>query len=247
MIYGVTEALVILRQRFVDMSCRDCGVAGSNCDLVEIRYDISRSIDTVDRRPLMGIYLEASNIVRLSTHGDHKFGSNSAAERWIDDVEGKGLTTLQNRPDIVFAMFDVRDRPPNFYAGFAERLGRFLIFVVKTEQCDITRIRAQKFGLARRVLPMTEDTDPLIRRLVPVTDRAVSYRTVCDRLLDTGQVGAFVDDACGQQDEPRLHLLLAELGGEFPAFSLQFSYRCADQRDAVGFCLLAQRPKQARS
>ena len=239
--------MYVLRQRFVDMSCRDCGVAGSNCDLVEIRYDISRSIDTVDRRPLMGIYLEASNIVRLSTHGDRKFGSNSAAERWIDDVEGKGLTTLQDHPDIVSATFDVRDWPRNFYAGLVERLGRFLIFVVKTEQCDITRIRAQKFGFARRVLPMTENTNPLIRRLVPGTDRAVSYRTVCDRLLDTGQVGAFIDDAGGQQDEPRLDLLLPELGREFPAFSFQFRYRCADQRDAVGFRLLAQRPKQARS
>jgi hypothetical protein len=66
---------------------------------------------------------------------------------------------------------------------------------------------------------MTENTNPLIRRLVPVTDRAVSYRTVCDRLLDTGQVGAFVDDAGGQQDEPRLDLLLPESGREFPALS----------------------------
>ena len=36
MIHGVTEALVVLRQRFVDMSCRYCGVTGSDCNLVEI-------------------------------------------------------------------------------------------------------------------------------------------------------------------------------------------------------------------
>ena len=94
---------------------------------------------------------------------------------------------------------------------------------------------------------MTQDTDPLIRRLVAITDRAVPYRTVCDRLLNTGQVGAFVDDAGGQQDEPRLDLLLPELGDKSPAVSLQFSYRCAYQRDAVGFRLAAQRTEQAGS
>jgi hypothetical protein len=125
--------LEVLQQRFVNVSRRDGGVTGGNGDLVEIRYNISRSIDAVDRRPLMGIHLQASNIVGLSAHGDRKFGSNSAAERWIDDVEGKGITTLQDRPDIVSAMFDVRDWPRNFYAGFAERLGRFLIFVCRQD------------------------------------------------------------------------------------------------------------------
>ena len=109
----------------MDMCRRNRGVAGSNCDLVEIRYDISRSIDAVDRRPLMGIHLQASDIVRLSAQGDRKLGSNSATERWIDDVEGKRLTTLQDRPDIVSAMFDERDWPRNFYPGFAKRLRPF--------------------------------------------------------------------------------------------------------------------------
>jgi hypothetical protein len=66
MIHVVKKAFVVLRQRFVDMSCRNCGMAGSDCDLMEIRYDISCSIDAVDRRLLMGIYLQASDIVRLS-------------------------------------------------------------------------------------------------------------------------------------------------------------------------------------
>jgi hypothetical protein len=82
------------------------GVAGSNCDLVEIRYDISRGIDAFDSRPLMGIHLQASDIVRPSSQGDRKLGSNSAAEGGIDDVEGKRLTALQDRPDSVSAMFD---------------------------------------------------------------------------------------------------------------------------------------------
>jgi hypothetical protein len=54
---GIVGARVVLRQRFVYMSCRDGGVAGGNRDLVEIRYNVSRSIDPVDRRALMGIYL----------------------------------------------------------------------------------------------------------------------------------------------------------------------------------------------
>ena len=66
------------------MSCRNCGVTGGNCDLVEIRHDVSHSIDPVDRRPLMGVYLQASDIVRLSAQGDRKLGSNSAAQRRID-------------------------------------------------------------------------------------------------------------------------------------------------------------------
>ena len=45
---------------------------------------------------------------------------------------------------------------------------------------------------------MTEDTDPLIPRLVPVADRAVAYRSLCDRFLDARQVRTFVDDASGQ-------------------------------------------------
>ena len=83
---------------------RDCGMAGSNCNLAEIRYDISRSID--GRRPSSpdGICLKAPDIVRPSAQGDRKFGSNTAAERWIDEVEGKGLITLQDCPDIVLAM-----------------------------------------------------------------------------------------------------------------------------------------------
>ena len=129
MIHVVKNAFVVLRQRFVDMSCRNCGVAGSNCDLMEIRYDISCSIDAVDRRLLMGIYLQASDIVCLSAQGDRKFGSYSATERWIDHVEGKGPTTLQDCQDIVSAMFDERDWPRNFYTGFAKRLGRLLIVV----------------------------------------------------------------------------------------------------------------------
>ncbi len=36
MIHEVTEALVVLRQRFVDMYRCNRGVAGSNCDLVEV-------------------------------------------------------------------------------------------------------------------------------------------------------------------------------------------------------------------
>jgi hypothetical protein len=44
-----------------------------------------------------------------------------------------------------------------------------------------------------------------------------------------------------------LDLLLPEPGGESSAFPLQFSYRCIDRRDAIGFRLLAQRREQARS
>ena len=94
------------------------GVAGSNCDLVEIRYDISRSIDAVDRRLLMGVHLQASDIIRPSAQADRKLGSNSAAEGRIDDVEGKRLTALQDRADSLSAMFDERNRPRNFYPGF---------------------------------------------------------------------------------------------------------------------------------
>jgi hypothetical protein len=122
-------------------------------------------------------------------------------------------------------MFYVGDRPGNFYASLAKRLSSFLILVVKTEQCDVVRIRAQELGLARRVFPMTNDTNPVISRLVPVTDRAVPYRTVCDRLLNPAHFGTFVDDTGRQQDEPRLDLLLPELSDEYPAVSLQFRYR----------------------
>ena len=58
MIREITEALVVFRQRFVDICHRYLGVASSNCDLVKIRHDISRSIDSVDPRPLMGIHLQ---------------------------------------------------------------------------------------------------------------------------------------------------------------------------------------------
>jgi hypothetical protein len=45
---------------------------------------------------------------------------------------------------------------------------------------------------------MTEDANSLIRRLVPIADRAVAYRTLCYRFLDARQVRTFVDDAGGQ-------------------------------------------------
>jgi hypothetical protein len=48
----------------------------------------------------------------------------------------------------------------------AERLGRFLIFVVK--QCDIVRVRAQKLG-----------TDPLIPSPRTRRHRAVAHRALC--------------------------------------------------------------------
>jgi hypothetical protein len=73
----------------------------------------------------MGIYLQASDIVRPSSQGNRKFGSNSAAERWINNVERKRLTILEDRPDIISAGFDMRDGPRNFYAGFVKRLGCF--------------------------------------------------------------------------------------------------------------------------
>jgi hypothetical protein len=109
MIHGATEAFVVLGQRFVDMSCGDRCVAGSNCNLVEIRYEISRSIDAVDGGPLMGIHLQAPDIVRPSAQGDRKLESHSAAGGGMDDIEGN-LTAFQDRPDIASAMFDERNR-----------------------------------------------------------------------------------------------------------------------------------------
>ena len=70
----------------MDMRRRDRGVAGGDRDLVEVRYDIFRSIDAVDRRPLMDIDLKASDIVGPGSQRDRKFGSNPAAERRIDHI-----------------------------------------------------------------------------------------------------------------------------------------------------------------
>ena len=72
------------------MSCRDGGVAGCNRNLMEIRHDISGGIYAMDGCSLMGVYLEAADIVRPSSQRGHKFGSNLTAQRGIDDVEGNG-------------------------------------------------------------------------------------------------------------------------------------------------------------
>ena len=62
-----------------------------------------------------------------------------------------------------------------FYIGPAAGIliSRFVAPVLL--KSDVVRIRSQKLGLARRVVPMTQDTDPLIHRLVAITDRAIPY------------------------------------------------------------------------
>jgi hypothetical protein len=57
----------------------DCGVTGGNGDLVEIRHDVSGSIDSIHRRALMAIHFKASDVVRLRAQGGRQFGSDCAA------------------------------------------------------------------------------------------------------------------------------------------------------------------------
>ena len=128
-IHGIMEAFVVLRQRFVDVSCRDGGMAGGTCDLVEIRYDVSRSIHPVDRRAMMSVYFQASDIVRLCAQGGRKLGSNCAAEGRIDNIKGEGLAALQDRSDFLTAMLDGTDRSCNFCAGFVKQFGCFVVLV----------------------------------------------------------------------------------------------------------------------
>lgn len=45
------------------MSCRNGGVAGGDRNLVEIRDDVSRRIDSVDRRTLVSIDFKASHMI----------------------------------------------------------------------------------------------------------------------------------------------------------------------------------------
>ena len=85
----------------MDMCRCNHGVAGyGNCDLVEVRYDISCSIDAVHCGPLVGIHLQAPDIVHRPQHfprttGQARIELREARGSGIDDVEGKRLTALQ--------------------------------------------------------------------------------------------------------------------------------------------------------
>jgi hypothetical protein len=47
------------------MSCRNSSVTGRHGNLMKIRHDISRSINSGYRRSLMAVDFQASDIVRL--------------------------------------------------------------------------------------------------------------------------------------------------------------------------------------
>ena len=53
-------------------------------------------------------------------------------------------------------MFDERDWPRNFYAGFAKRLGRFLIFV----GCSSRLSNVTSFEYVRRNLALLDASSP---------------------------------------------------------------------------------------
>jgi hypothetical protein len=145
----VVDALEVFRQRLVNMSCRNCSVTGGNCDLVEIRHDVSGSIDSGHGRTLTTIHFKASDVVRLCAQGGRQVGSDSAAERRIDDIERQSLNAPQHRANAISAMLDGADRSRHFYAGFAKGLGRFIFATspIKAQQCDVVRIGAQESGL----------------------------------------------------------------------------------------------------
>src|ERR1700682_5327818 len=76
----------IVGQGFVNMGCSNGRVAWGDCNLGETRDALSRRINSIDRRALMGIDFKASHIVCFCTQFGREVRSNTAAERWIHDI-----------------------------------------------------------------------------------------------------------------------------------------------------------------
>jgi hypothetical protein len=68
---------------------RNGGVPGRDCDLVQVRHDISGRIESVNRGALMRIDFQATYIRRRGTQPGSKFGTSVAAHCRIHDIEIK--------------------------------------------------------------------------------------------------------------------------------------------------------------
>ena len=113
----------------MNVSCRNRGVARGDRNLVEIRDDVSRRIDSVDRRTLVSIDFKTSHMICPGAQFGRELRSYLAAERRVDDVERQCLIAAQKRADFVSVAFDRPDRSRSLYSRAAKQARCFPVFL----------------------------------------------------------------------------------------------------------------------
>jgi hypothetical protein len=144
----------------------------------------------------MSIDIQAPYIICFCTQFYRQFGSNTAAQRRVDNVEGLEFAA-NDGPNSGSASLEGTYRPGSFNSRLTKGIYRPLVclrLALKAEQCNILRICTQKSRLACCVLPSAQHAYALIRGFIPVADRAVTDQAVQNRVLKSRQIRGRVDD-----------------------------------------------------
>jgi len=150
----------IVRQTFMNVCGRNRGVAGSDRDLVEVRYDVTGGIETGYVGGLECIDNEAAVRSRAGTEIDGKVRTRAASQRGIDAIEAQPFAIRERDVDVIASSRQLPGATLMGDAGFPQfHLCDSIELPSFAHQRDRCRIDAQEACFVERVPSLAQNSD----------------------------------------------------------------------------------------